>query len=657
MRTRILLLGVVLASGSGCSTIATLMMNDLFRPASVVQTEEQAAQTFVGQFMGALSEPSENPHEWALATEVFEKLKGTLAKREGGAAFNYRVIVLKSKMINAFSAPNGRVFLFSGMLDVIQDDHELAVVLGHEIAHAELRHYQRRRAEGARLDVTFGLRSLKFGRDQEVDSDIFGAKLAKEAGYDPGRYFFLHDRLGRLFGEKRGLAIEFLMTHPFSSTRRSALRRAGYEKPKKSLARVHPLIRKIREERRKEATAYGEASWKDVFDSPAAMTASEQLAINLVNWELQFDLAFEYLNRGWERTKDVRFLPWMAYAAAKTRGARKARHLAFKGREANPWTEVAFHHALSQYGESYDRWNELSEKESCRESEECLRRAVMIGDRIFPYGQGAVGEIGALYEKKLAAKGQKKLSSVEQRALNIALARQSQDATREEDWAFALEPKEVALWSNLLEPSAYYQDMKSAHEIARSQNLDVDEYFENGTLVNLQFSGMSLEGGLSEVGAFGTAFGFDAGFRFWPFDIFFTLSRQSGSNDASFELLEVGGGLGWAFRTGILAHWFRWSLSRAEVFSRPRFDDQNSTADGLSTTLSYGWSLPMIQIFGTHAFLRPEAEIGYFSVSPFAGSGGKGWGWRVGVGVEFLAGSRGRTPGVEGLLRKPRSLY
>jgi beta-barrel assembly-enhancing protease len=113
----------------------------------------------------------------------------------------YRFAVLNTDEVNAFAAPGGYVFVTRGALDVMQSESELAAVLGHEIAHVDLKHVLRRvqRAsmlEGARdeanltgpvLDAIFsaGASTLFTGleRGDELASDSLGMLYANAAGY------------------------------------------------------------------------------------------------------------------------------------------------------------------------------------------------------------------------------------------------------------------------------------------------------------------------------------------------------------------------------------------------------------------------------------------------------------------------------------------
>ena len=114
----------------------------------------------------------------------------------------------KTKELNAYCMPGGRIMVYSGLIDTLDlSDAELATVIAHEIAHALREHTRERvsRAYAQQLvlsgaaavagvsegtanianmvaEVTF---QLPFSRDQESEADIIGLELMARAGYDP----------------------------------------------------------------------------------------------------------------------------------------------------------------------------------------------------------------------------------------------------------------------------------------------------------------------------------------------------------------------------------------------------------------------------------------------------------------------------------------
>lgn len=127
------------------------------------------------------------------------------AERFNPAARNWRweINLIGSKQLNAFCMPGGKIAFYSGLLDTLKlTDDEVAMVMGHEIAHALREHARERMAKsqltqiGASvLGVLIGggelfrqggnLMTLKFSRDDESEADVVGMDLAARAGYDP----------------------------------------------------------------------------------------------------------------------------------------------------------------------------------------------------------------------------------------------------------------------------------------------------------------------------------------------------------------------------------------------------------------------------------------------------------------------------------------
>lgn len=141
-------------------------------------------------------------------------------------------------MVNAFVLPGGRVFVFTGILPIAQDENGLAAVLGHEIAHNVAHHMAERMSRqvftiGAAfllsyvLDISGQLGNgiadlvlaLPNGRAQESEADHIGLLMMAEACYDPRRAPGLWNRMTEYEKRHGGAPPQFLSTHPASSTR------------------------------------------------------------------------------------------------------------------------------------------------------------------------------------------------------------------------------------------------------------------------------------------------------------------------------------------------------------------------------------------------------------------------------------------------------
>lgn len=155
--------------------------------------------------------------------------------------------VLDSPVVNAFALPGGFIYITRGIMAYLNDEAELAGVLGHEIGHVTARHavQQYTRAMGANLGLTLGaifvpstrgavgdlastglgLLFLRYGRDDELQSDRLGARYAATNGWAPGGVADMLLTLGRI-GEMtdRSGVPTWLASHPEPLTRVDEIR-------------------------------------------------------------------------------------------------------------------------------------------------------------------------------------------------------------------------------------------------------------------------------------------------------------------------------------------------------------------------------------------------------------------------------------------------
>jgi Zn-dependent protease with chaperone function len=185
---------------------------------------------------GALLPPN-HPQSVRLR-KIFEDLLPHSYKfNERAKDWKWEVNVLNARSINAFCMPGGKIAFFTGILEQLRlTDDEVAMVMGHEIAHA-LREHARERAGkqlatragaiivgvlsgsqaiGEIANAGGGLLSLKFSRDDETESDLVGMELAARGGYDPRAGITLWEKMG---GASRGAPPQWLSTHPSGPSR------------------------------------------------------------------------------------------------------------------------------------------------------------------------------------------------------------------------------------------------------------------------------------------------------------------------------------------------------------------------------------------------------------------------------------------------------
>lgn len=180
------------------------------------------------------------------------------------AGWKWEVNLIRSSQINAFCMPGGKIAFYSGILDKLKlTDDEVAVIMGHEIAHALREHAREQIAKSQITNVGTGiatavlgdqsssllkngaqLLTLKYSRDDESDADLVGLELAARAGYDPRAGVTLWQKMSAAAG---GAPLEFLSTHPAGQTRISNIQ--------KNLPDVMPLYEKARSTKKQTAQA------------------------------------------------------------------------------------------------------------------------------------------------------------------------------------------------------------------------------------------------------------------------------------------------------------------------------------------------------------------------------------------------------------------
>ena len=158
--------------------------------------------------------------------------------------YQWEFNVVESQEVNAWCMPGGKVVVYTGILPVTRDETGLAVVMGHEIAHAIAEHGRERmsqqmlaQAGAAALDVALAKNSsqtrdlwmsaygigaqygalLPFSREHESEADHLGLVFMAMAGYDPNAAVAFWERMAAASGGEK--PPEFMSTHPSDETR------------------------------------------------------------------------------------------------------------------------------------------------------------------------------------------------------------------------------------------------------------------------------------------------------------------------------------------------------------------------------------------------------------------------------------------------------
>ncbi len=158
--------------------------------------------------------------------------------------YRWEVNLVESKEVNAWCMPGGKIVVYTGILPFTQTESGLAVVMGHEVAHAVAEHGNERMSQGllaqlgaAGLSVALQSKPeqtknlwmqaysvgaqygalLPFSRTQESEADEIGLVFMAMAGYDPNEALSFWERMAKNSAGKA--PPEFMSTHPSDATR------------------------------------------------------------------------------------------------------------------------------------------------------------------------------------------------------------------------------------------------------------------------------------------------------------------------------------------------------------------------------------------------------------------------------------------------------
>ena len=184
----------------------------------------------------------------ATAVETYLKNNGYASETQN---YQWEFNLVADKQVNAFCMPGGKIVVYEGMLPVTQDETSLAIVLGHEIAHAVAKHSaeqlskQMRQQYAAQIggsvlsqasglgsttaalanmvgQMGFKFANLKYSRDNETEADHLGLIFAAMAGYDPRMAIPFWERMSQQGSSGKS---ELFSDHPSDAKRVAALQK------------------------------------------------------------------------------------------------------------------------------------------------------------------------------------------------------------------------------------------------------------------------------------------------------------------------------------------------------------------------------------------------------------------------------------------------
>jgi len=233
---------------------------------SAEQIEKTAEQQYLQLQKQAASKqallPRDHPQVQRLQGIARKIIPHALAWNPRAQDWKWSVSLIRSPQINAFCMPGGKIAFYTGILDQLHlTDDEVAMVMGHEIAHALREHARERmgkgavteglaRVGGAVLSAWLGvdprltdgaarggasLALLSFSRSDETEADLVGMELAARAGYDPRAGVSLWHKMS---AASTGAPPQWLSTHPSGKSRIAEI--------EQNLPKVLPLYERAR---------------------------------------------------------------------------------------------------------------------------------------------------------------------------------------------------------------------------------------------------------------------------------------------------------------------------------------------------------------------------------------------------------------------------
>lgn len=179
----------------------------------------------------------------ALVDRVGSKLVQRSSARETPWQFDFHLL-RDPQTVNAFALPGGQVFITAALFDRFKTEGQLAGVLGHEVGHVVARHSAQRIAKSSLTQGLIGavvvasgdqrsaqaammigqMVNMKYGREDEIESDVLGVRFMAKAGYDPRSLIGVMKILKEAGGGRS--QPEFFSTHPDPDNRIERIKEA-----------------------------------------------------------------------------------------------------------------------------------------------------------------------------------------------------------------------------------------------------------------------------------------------------------------------------------------------------------------------------------------------------------------------------------------------
>lgn len=248
---KVFLLSAMTAVLVGCGTTSTVPITG--RTRSLMVSDEQVLSLSNAEYAKYMktAKPSTNAANTAMVKRVGQRLASAVVNYLNShglgsevSQYQWEFNLVQDPQVNAFCMPGGKIVVYEGLLPVTRDETSLAIVLGHEIAHAVAKHSAEQMSTAIRQQygaqalgaimagagascslqnvagTVFGLgakgASAKYSRDHESEADHLGIIFAAMAGYNPQTAVSFWQRMSQATG---GGSTSWLSTHPSDAKR------------------------------------------------------------------------------------------------------------------------------------------------------------------------------------------------------------------------------------------------------------------------------------------------------------------------------------------------------------------------------------------------------------------------------------------------------
>ncbi|MGL1889734.1 MAG: M48 family metallopeptidase [Reichenbachiella sp.] len=199
-------------------------------PFSISKENEEEMSEFLNEYMMSDFEIIDNPPLDSCLNIIMTRLTQNMDT----VSYDYQVSVIQDEQINAFTSLNGQIYIYTGLISKLDRPEELALILAHEIGHAENKHVIEKIAKTIGMEALFSIASggdpvliseiaklsvsTAFDRKNEEEADDYALNLAIVSELNPSRLgqFFI-----KMKAENKSFLndLEFIRTHPMDNDR------------------------------------------------------------------------------------------------------------------------------------------------------------------------------------------------------------------------------------------------------------------------------------------------------------------------------------------------------------------------------------------------------------------------------------------------------